>query len=179
MMRKGKMTMSDTIEIYVADLAAYNNGTLHGGWIDATLSVDEIYAIINTLLKSSPEEGAEEYALHDYSGFEGLRISEHEGVESAHEKAVFIEEHGALGGAVASYFGDDIEDAKKALSEGYIGEYTSIADYARELTEDTHDLPPYIENYIDYQAMARDMDMNGDFFTIELGFEQIHLFHNL
>ena len=28
--------MSEEIRIYVADLAAYNNGKLHGVWIDAT-----------------------------------------------------------------------------------------------------------------------------------------------
>ncbi|WP_202940975.1 antirestriction protein ArdA [Alteromonas macleodii] len=28
--------MSEEISIYVADLAAYNNGILHGVWIDAT-----------------------------------------------------------------------------------------------------------------------------------------------
>ena len=27
--------MSEEIRIYVADLAAYNNGKLHGVWIDA------------------------------------------------------------------------------------------------------------------------------------------------
>ena len=115
----------------------------------------------------------------DYEGFEGLNISEYEGIQSAHDKAVFIEEHGALGGAVASHLGGSLDDAKRALEEGYIGEYRSIEDYAREITEDCHELPAYIENYIDYEAMGRDMEMNGDFFTIELGYRKLHLFHNL
>ena len=33
--------MSDEIRIYVADLAAYNNGKLHGVWIDATSDLDD------------------------------------------------------------------------------------------------------------------------------------------
>lgn len=31
-------------KIYVACLAAYNNGYLHGEWIDATQDVDSIYS---------------------------------------------------------------------------------------------------------------------------------------
>ncbi|MED5423018.1 MAG: antirestriction protein ArdA [Pseudomonadota bacterium] len=171
--------MNNEIHIYVADLAAYNNGKLHGVWIDATKSVDEIFDIINVLLENSPEEDAEEFAIHDYEGFEGLNISEYEGIQSAHDKAIFIEEHGALGGAVASHFGSNLDDAKRALEEGYIGAYRSIEDYAREITEDGHELPTYIEHYIDYESMGRDMEMNGDFFTIELGYQKLHLFHNL
>jgi antirestriction protein len=171
--------MSNEIQIYVADLAAYNNGRLHGIWIDATQSVEDIYDIIKTLLENSPEEDAEEFAIHDYEGFEGLNISEYEGIESAHDKAVFIEEHGALGGAVASHLGSDLDDAKRSLEEGYIGEYRDIEDYAREVTESCHELPAYIEHYIDYESMGRDMEMNGDFFTIELGYRKLHLFHNL
>jgi Antirestriction protein (ArdA) len=33
-------------------------------------------------------------------------------------------------------------------------------------------------HYIDYQAMARDMELNGDVFTIETGFDQVHIFWN-
>ena len=42
--------MSD-IQIYVADLAAYNNGILHGAWSDATLDIDDIQDQINQILK--------------------------------------------------------------------------------------------------------------------------------
>lgn len=34
--------MCDEIRIYVADLAAYNNGILHGVWIDACDDLDTI-----------------------------------------------------------------------------------------------------------------------------------------
>lgn len=57
-------------KIYVADLAAYNNGKLHGVWIDATLDLEDIQAAVSSMLKNSPEGFAEEYAIHDYEGFE-------------------------------------------------------------------------------------------------------------
>lgn len=48
-------------KIYVACLASYNNGKLHGAWIDASLGADHIQDEINSILKSSPETGAEEW----------------------------------------------------------------------------------------------------------------------
>lgn len=56
--------MSDEIKIYVADLAAYNAGHLHGVWIDATLDIEDIQAQIQRMLSLSPVEDAEEYAIH-------------------------------------------------------------------------------------------------------------------
>lgn len=41
--------------IYVACLAAYNNGSLHGRWIDANQSVDDIEADVQAMLNASPE----------------------------------------------------------------------------------------------------------------------------
>ncbi len=40
--------------IYVADLAAYNNGHLHGAWLDPSRDEDEVWEDINTMLSSSP-----------------------------------------------------------------------------------------------------------------------------
>ena len=76
--------MSEEIRISVADIAAYDNGKLHGVWIDATQDVDGIQEQINELLTNSPEEDVEEYAIHDCEGFAGYSVSEYEGIQSAH-----------------------------------------------------------------------------------------------
>lgn len=164
------------INIYVADLAAYNAGYLHGKWIDATLDPEDIYGEINKILASSPVADSEEYAIHDYEGFEGASLSEYEGIESAHEKACFIEEHGKLGAEILNYYGDDLGDAEKALEDHYSGCYKSLADYAEELTEQTSKIPENLAYYIDYEKMGRDMEYGGDVFTIETGFEEVHIF---
>lgn len=168
--------MSEEIRIYVADLAAYNNGRLHGVWIDATEEMEDIWAQVNQMLKSSPEGFAEEYAIHDYEGFGGYRVSEYEGLESAHNVAVFIEEHGEIAGELLNNFGGDLEDAKKAIEENYSGCYKSLADYAEELTEQTAEVPENLAFYIDYERMGRDMELGGDVYTIETGYEAVHVF---
>lgn len=162
------------IRIYVACLAAYNNGILHGAWIDACQDEAAIREEINAMLKASPIPGAEEFAIHDYEGFEGARIEEYQGIESVAEIAAFIGDHRALGGKLLEYFGD-LEDARTAFEEDYRGEYSSLADFAQELTEETTEIPENLQYYIDYERMARDLEIN-DVLAIETGFEEVHIF---
>ena len=167
-----------TPSIYIADLSAYNNGRLHGVWIDATDGLNEIWDQVKAMLKASPEAMAEEYAIHDYEGFGSYKVSEYEGLEEVHIIAVFIEEHGALGAEVLDYACGDMEQAEKTLTESYNGEYKSVADFAEQLTDDTSEVPEHLQYYIDYEKMGRDMELSGDIFTIETGFEEVHIFWN-
>jgi len=84
------------IRIYVACLAAYNNGILHGRHIDATLGESHIWEQTGAMLEASPIETAEEWAIHDYEGFEGAQLSEYASFEHVADMAEFIEEHGRL-----------------------------------------------------------------------------------
>ena len=68
--------------IYVACLASYNNGFLHGAWIYAAQDYENIIDEIGDMLKKSPVialygEIAEEWAIHDYEGFGDLHINEY------------------------------------------------------------------------------------------------------
>jgi antirestriction protein len=166
---------STQIRIYVACLAAYNNGHLHGRWIDATQGESHIWEQTRAMLAASPEENAEEWAIHDYEGFEGAPISEWESFESVANIAEFIEEHEELGGKLIEHYGGELKDAKTAL-EHYHGEYESLEDYARSLTEDTSEIPENLALYIDYAKMGRDWEMSGDIFTIETAHNETHIF---
>jgi len=84
---------ADRPRIYVACLAAYNSSCLHGRWIDAT-TPDEIWEQVRAMLADSPEPDAEEWAIHDYEGFEGANLFEYASFETVCELADFIEEHG-------------------------------------------------------------------------------------
>lgn len=162
------------IRIYVACLAAYNSGVLHGRWIDATQGESGIWDDVNATLKASPEENAEEWAIHDYEGFEGVQISEYEGFESVCEIAKFIEEHGRLGGQLLAHC-HTIEEAKTALEDNYCGEYESVSDYAEQLTQETILIPDNLRFYIDYEKMGRDLEIN-DIFTVETAHREVHVF---
>lgn len=91
-------------------------------------------------------------------------------------KALFMQEHGELGAAVIEYFGDDLEDARNVIEDNYYGLYQSLADYAQDFIEQSYDIPDYLEGYIDYEKMARDMEMNGCIFTVETGYQEVHVF---
>ncbi|PTS76544.1 antirestriction protein ArdA [Sphingomonas sp. HMWF008] len=162
--------------IYVACLAAYNNGILHGAWIDANQDAWAIYDDVRAMLGKSPIADAEEWAIHDYEGFEGAQISEHAGLDRVAEIAAFIVEHGNLGGTLIAYYGGDIAEARQAIEDRYHGCHESLADYIQEVTEESTAIPAPLHFYIDWQAMARDAEMGGDVFTIQTAHDQVHVF---
>lgn len=164
--------------IYVACLAAYNNGYLHGAWIDADQDADEIRAEIAAMLTRSPIKDAEEYAIHDHEGFEGVSIGEYASIETVARMGAFIAEHGALGAGLLAQFIDDIDQAETALQDCYHGQFASLADYMEEVTAESVTIPEALRYYIDWDAMARDAEMSGEFFTIETARDEVHVFSN-
>ena len=167
-----------TLRIYVACLAAYNNGYLHGDWIDADQDADQIRDEIAAMLARSPIEHAEEYAIHDYEGFEGVTISECASIDSVARMAAFISEHGALGAGLLEQFSGDMDQAKSTLEDCYHGQFVSLADYMEELTTESVTIPEALRYYVDWQGMARDAEMGGDLFTIETAHGEVHVFSN-
>lgn len=173
---------SDTCErfkprIYVACLAAYNNGHLHGEWIDADQDPWQIYDCVLAMLRRSPVADAEEYAIHDYEGFGRLRLSEHTGIEQVAQLAAFIVERGALGTAVLSYYSGDLDEAREACEDRYLGTFESVADFMAGLTEESMTIPDRLRFYIDWEAMARDAELSGDLFTIQTAHDEVHIFN--
>lgn len=166
--------MSEEIRIYVACLASYNNGKLHGVWIDVLDDLDDIQDQINEMLKSSPEPDAEEHAIHDYEGFGSYSVSEYEDIGTLHEIACFIDDYPEIAGELLNHFGGHIDDAKKAMEEHYSGCYTSLGDFAREI--DISDVSESLAYYIDYERMGRDWELSGDIFTIETAHNEVHIF---
>ena len=168
---------ADRPRIYVACLAAYNGGRLHGQWIDAT-EPDEVREEVRTMLADSPEPDAEEWAIHDHEGFEGCRISEWASFDSVCALADFVEQHGRLGARLYGHFEDNLDEARAAF-DNHAGEYRSLADFAEEITRETGpEIPAGLQYYIDWEAMGRDLELNGDVFTITLGFDEVHVFWN-
>ena len=170
--------MNSEIRIYIADLAAYNAGHIHGIWVDATEDLSTIEEQITKMLENSPVQGAEEYQIHSYEGFKGYELEQYESVKTAHHIACFLQDQGDIASYLLSHFNGDIEEAEAAIEDNYSGCYSSVADFAQDLTEDTSEIPKHLEFYIDYELMGRDMELSGDIFTIESAHDTVHVFWN-
>ena len=167
---------ADTPRIYLACLAAYNNGRLHGAWVAANQGTDHIWQELRKMLRASPEPDAEEWAIHDFDGFKSAYISEYASFETVCDLADFLAERGELGAQVYSMFSEDLDQAKDAF-ENYAGEHTNPSEFAEQFHEEIgSDIPDPFKYYIDWASLGRDMELNGDIFTIQLGFEEIHVF---
>jgi len=168
--------------IYVASLADYNAGRLHGCWIDASEPYEDICEQVTKMLAESSEPIAEEWAIHDYENFGTLRLSEYEDLERVAVVARLIVEHGPVFAELVSHFGGAqyADDAAQCMEEGYRGAFDSLADFTQETIEDCYaaelnNLPDFIRYHIDYEGIAHDMDLSGDVLTISCG-GKVHVF---
>ena len=164
----------DTPSIYVACLAAYNNGILHGKWISVDQSENGIYDEIHDMLEESPIEGAEEFALHDYEGFGDIKLSEYEDLKTIVKYAEFISEHGELGQALIADYG--VDEANRMMEDGYQGSYDSEVDFAEHIIEECYSnaIPNSLICYFDFRAFARDLFI-GEFCSVSAE-GNIHVF---
>ena len=154
--------------IYVACLAAYNQGYLHGRWIDADQDEDAIHEEIRAMIADSPAEFAEEFAIHDYDGFYGVRLDEYEPIWKVREIAEFLEEMDEPALAAELIEGGDIETARNRMENHYIGGFQSMEDFG-ESQIDLSEVPQYLHYYIDSEKFARDMRLGGEILVIESG----------
>lgn len=155
--------------IYVACLAAYNAGKLHGEWIDANQSPEEIHAEISAMLKASPERGSEEWAVHDYEGFGGISLSEWPAIERVSKIASLIEDHGdafPLWYTVQDGQNLECEELEEKFLEQWQGAHDSkeeFADYLLDSTGQLAEIPEFARRYFDFSAYARDLELSGDY----------------
>jgi antirestriction protein len=165
--------------IYVACLAAYNNGILHGEWIDAGQSADEIHEAVQRMLAASPEPGAEEWAIHDYEGFAPLRLSEWESFERVAAITAGIAEHGAAFTAWLSYDEDRDPVDIAAFEDAYRGEWDSLRAYAEDYAESTGmyeaaDRAGSSYVVVDIDMLERDLDI--ELYAVESDHRTVYVF---
>jgi antirestriction protein len=198
--------------IYVACLASYNAGVLHGTWIDAT-DADVMREAIATMLRQSPYpnalvdcpnagepctrtdhgiqcghccplcEGsyvgkvpsAEEYAIHDYDSFGELsrQLGEYPDLEAVAMHARMIDLHGDAWFAYCDWQDADYQ-SEDDFEERYRGDYDTPADYAASFVENVYweqyqAAGTFLSGYIDYEAIARDMQLGGDNYFAQRG----------
>lgn len=158
--------------IYVASLADYNNGVLHGKWIDTAREPEAIQADIDAMLATSRQPDAEEFAIHEYEQFGTCRIHEFDSIDLVSQIARGIVEHDYAFAAWAEVH-EGTPEMLDHFTDNYLGHYDSVQDYAQQLADDfgyaaeltklPESLQPYVR--IDTAAMARDMELSGDLYV--------------
>ena len=174
--------MSEAYQIYVACLSAYNNGHLHGTWIDATQDEEDILAEIQTMLAASPVaelygEVAEEFAIHSYEGFHGIEIGEYESISRVSQLAQELEEHGE---PYAAYLGCFSDGTVVDFEDKYRGCFENREDFAYNLYDEMGTIQQLEKAglssyYIDFVAIARDLFIDG-YTAIEKGYNECYVF---
>jgi len=152
--------------IYVACLAAYNNGCLHGAWIDATQESEVIEAEVQGMLASSPFPHAEEWAIHDYD-LGGVSVSEYESFATVSAIAKAVEEHGPafaayIGHVGIEYAAQDWNVTIDHFQEAYRGEFSSMAGYAEEYCIEVYGMegvPEWLQHHIDWESVGKALEI--------------------
>jgi antirestriction protein len=196
--------MSDGLKIYVACLSSYNEGRLHGRWIELEdKDIEDVRQEISDMLaESSSESIAEEFAIHDSEGFHPLKISEHESLDDVLNISNIVEEYGEVALHVLDNHGLKYREYVRELFEGsYEGAFESKEAWAEQklelliaLTNQFRDLlnkqfervwmsrnyqMDNIGMYLEFQEdkWARDINLGGyaDFYEVD---GEVHVFWN-
>lgn len=157
--------------IYVASLSDYNDGRLHGVWLDANAEAEDLAEGIQEMLARSPMPGAEEWAIHDYEGFGPLRLGEYEDLGTISQIAHGTAEHGPAFTHWAAICGSTDHDELARFDDVYLGHWQSVEAYAQELLDDLglddvieRSVPEYLQPYVkvDVEGFGRDLEYSGD-----------------
>jgi len=120
--------------------------------------------------------------IHDFEGFGAYSLGEASVDEGIRVGMALInaDDRGPLLAALAAHHSQDVDEASLILESNYQGHHDSFADFAEWLAEECGDLrnvPDHIKRYIDWDGLGRDLEISGDFYSIEVDGESgIHIF---
>lgn len=161
------------INIYIADLNAYNNGYLKGEWV--SLPQDE--EVLEMVMDKYSNFGQTDIAIHDYE-CDFMKISEYDNISNlntiAEEMDGLDETEIKVFKAYLDYYGSDyIDEALQTVRSGDYSIYydcSDMSDVAEQYIEETgllSTIPDSLQYYFDYEAYGRDMEINGTFTSID------------
>jgi antirestriction protein len=168
--------------VWVASLADYANGHLHGDWFDATREPAVLELAAKHMLRLGRTVGAEEWGIFDYDSFAGAELGEYESFETVSRIARGIGEHGEAFGHWAGAVGSDSAEQIERFEDHYRGEWESFKAYIEDYLEETEfyrfldaipeDMRGYVE--VDVEQIARDWAC--DYHVAELGNGRVAVF---
>ncbi len=160
------------MRIYIANLGKYNEGELVGAWFTPPVDFEEVKERIGL------NDEHEEYAIHDYElPFE---IDEYTPIEEVNRLCEMVEDlpeyiQEELS-ELQSYFGSIEELCEHEDDIICHSGCDDMADVARCYLEESGqlgELPAHLQNYIDYAAYGRDMELEGTFIVTNHGVYEI------
>jgi len=169
------------MKVYITDLEAYNNGHLVGAWYELPMNEDLLAeSIENELQKGKSVCGSEhhheEYFITDFE-CDYMKIGEYDSLTNLNEIAQKMEdleedERTAvkliLDNGVAKNLDAAIEQVENLICTGE----TKMEDVAHSYIENTgalQNMPESLQFYFDYEALGRDMEINGTYFEDDEG----------
>lgn len=152
------------MRVYITNLGKYNEGERVGEWFTLPVAEEDVAARIDL------DDEYEEYVIHDYElPFE---IDEYISLEELNRLASLAEE----------LEGTPIEDEMLEIQRAFFSSFEemvehkddiicyldcdNMADVAAYLVEETGalgEVPAHLQNYIDYDAYGRDLEIEGNF----------------
>ena len=155
--------MIDDMAVYIANLGKYNEGYLVGAWFTFPIDEEDVKEKIGL------NEQYEEYAIHDTDNFP-IGIGEYVSIEELNEMYEMIAELPdyiveCLDEFISHY--GTLEEVVEHKDDIYYypdcETMTDVAYYYIDELQALGDIPPSLQNYIDYEAYGRDLDMGGCF----------------
>lgn len=146
---------------------AYNENGAHAlgsNWLDMNDfdSVEEITEHLKNNEGWSDEE-LEETFIQDYEAdAEIFNNCDYINIDRAVEILEQIDDSDNEAEAIKEYLEEVSNNIQEACnSELYFYKDMTLAEVCEEITRETNDIPDYLENYIDWEAMARDWSFEG------------------
>lgn len=156
--------MEKTIKVYCGTYGKYNSGSIDGAWVDLSdfSDIDEFMEHIRALHK---DERDPEFMFQDVDNYTDIPISGEPGLYEIERFIQFLNlpeyEREILEGYASIHgLADDIEEQLETAQDAYCGTYDTMSDYAEEVTLECHEIPDYLNFYIDWDKMARDFSMD-------------------
>ncbi len=155
---------SKPIRIWLGNLAKYNEGRLVGAWLSLPMDEEALKAAIAVILGKD-----EEWLLNDFEcDIPGLRSEIHEhsnpfDLNKIAESVAEVDEFALLQMGHLLELGYKFNEAIEKYEDVTVYQGMRIIDVAEELVEDGcfGEIPESIAPYIDYEAIARDLEIDG------------------
>jgi antirestriction protein len=161
-----------SFRIFLTNLGAYNRGELIGDWIDLPMDEDELQIKLQEILNAGGEENNDEESfITDFENDYDYKVGEYENLMELNELAQDLEDlvnnldENIVKAAIQNFC--DIHEAIEALEKGDfsyacdIDDEEDLGNYVVDEGLFGIDIPDQLKNYIDYEAIGRDMTCDG------------------